>query len=69
MRVAADPCIEKAALDRVAVYFRKKVAEFSRTKAFACETPHAKELVRTVRSRIDRDVEEVRTMCRNCFFC
>ena len=69
MRIAADPCIEKQALDRVAVYFRNKVAHFGRTKNFVCDTLEARQLVTTVRQRIDKDVEEVRTMCQNCFFC
>lgn len=69
MRIAADSCIEKQALDKVASYFRNKVSEFTRTRSFICDTAEARKLVRSVRERIDKDVEEVRTMCRNCFIC
>ena len=69
MRIAADACVEKQALDKVAAYFRNKVSEFTRTRNFICDTPEARKLVRSVRERIDKDVEEVRTMCRNCFIC
>lgn len=69
MRLAADACIEKQALDKVAAYFRGKVAEFGRSRNFICDTPEARKLVRSVRERIDKDVDEVRTMCRNCFIC
>ena len=68
MRLAARDCIEARALDKVAAHFRRKVVEASK-RTFICDTPEAKAIMKTVRSRIDRDVEEVRSMCRSCLFC
>jgi hypothetical protein len=68
MRLAARDCIEARALDKVAAYFRRKVAEASK-RTFICDTDEAKAIMKTVRARIDRDVEEVRSMCRSCIFC
>jgi hypothetical protein len=69
MRMAVRDCIEARALDRVAAYFRRKVAEFSSKHTFACDTDHSKALVKSIRGKVDRAVEEVRSMCRSCLFC
>ena len=69
MILAARDCIEARALNRVAAYFRKKVAEMSNGHIFLCATDQAKALIKSTRARIDRDVEEVRSMCRACLFC
>ena len=69
MRVAASDCIEARALDRVAAYFRKKMAEFSAKHKFVCDTDQSKALVKSTRAKIDADVAEVRSMCRSCMFC
>src|SRR5262245_11348246 len=69
MMLAARDCIEARALARVAAYFRKKLAEFSGKHAFICDTDHSKALVKSTRAQIDRDVAEVRSMCRACLFC
>jgi hypothetical protein len=69
MRLAARDCIEARALDRVAAYFRRKVAEFTAKHTFACDTEQSKALVKTIRSKVDKAVEEVRSMCRACLFC
>jgi len=69
MILAARDCIEARALNRVAAYFRKKVAELSNGHIFLCATDQAKALIKSTRARIDRDVEEVRSMCRACLFC
>jgi hypothetical protein len=69
MMLAARDCIEARALNRVAAYFRKKVAELSGRHAFVCDTDQSKALVKTTRAKIDRDVAEVRSMCRACLIC
>lgn len=69
MFMAARDCIEARALNRVAAYFRKKVAQFSAERVFLCDTEQSKALVKSTRAKIDRDVEEVRSMCRSCLFC
>lgn len=69
MRLAARDCIEARALDRVAAYFRRKLAEFSGKHAFVCDTDHSKALIKDTRRRIDNDVAEVRSMCRACLIC
>ena len=69
MILAARDCIEARALNRVAAYFRKKVAELSNGHIFLCATDQSKALIKSTRARIDRDVEEVRSMCRACLFC
>lgn len=69
MMLAARDCIEARALNRVAAYFRKRVAELSNGHIFVCATDQSKALVKSTRARIDRDVEEVRSMCRACLFC
>jgi hypothetical protein len=69
MRLAARDCIEARALDRVAAYFRRKLAEFSGKHTFVCDTDHSKALVKDTRRRIDNDVAEVRSMCRACLIC
>jgi hypothetical protein len=68
MILAARDCIEARALSRVAAYFRKKVAEQS-GQIFVCTTDQSKALIKSMRAKIDRDVEEVRSMCRACLFC
>jgi hypothetical protein len=69
MRLAARDCIEARALDRVAAYFRRKLAEFSGKHNFVCDTEHSKALIKDTRRRIDNDVAEVRSMCRACLIC
>ena len=69
MILAARDCIEARALGRVAAYFRRRMAELSTKHIFLCGTDQAKALMRTTRAKIDRDVEEVRSMCRACLFC
>jgi len=69
MMLAARDCIEARALYRVAAYFRKKVAELSSKHAFVCDTDQSKALVKSTRAKIDRDVAEVRSMCRACLIC
>jgi hypothetical protein len=69
MRLAARDCIEPRALDRVAAYFRRKLAEFLGKHAFVCGTDQSKALIKDTRKRIDNDVAEVRSMCRACVFC
>lgn len=69
MRTAASPCITGEALSRVASYFRGRVAHFTRQHNFICDTDVSRSLVVNLRSRIDRDVAEVRSMCSACFFC
>jgi hypothetical protein len=69
MRQAAGPCIRPEALNKVASYFRNKVAQFSRTHAFRCDSEKAKSLAKSTQAKISRDVEEVRSMCRACFIC
>jgi hypothetical protein len=69
MMLAARDCIEARALQRVAGYFRRKVAEFSGKHTFVCDTEPSKKLVKTTRAQIDKDVAEVRSMCRACLIC
>jgi hypothetical protein len=69
MMLAARDCIEARALNRVAAYFRKKMAELSGRHTFVCDTDQSKALVKSTRAQIDRDVAEVRSMCRACLFC
>lgn len=69
MILAARDCIEARALNRVAAYFRKKVAELGSAHIFVCTTDQSKALIKSTRARIDKDVEEVRSMCRACLFC
>ena len=66
---AAGPCIEDAALRKVATYFRAKVLQFGQQKQFVCTTPEAKRVIGSVRAKIDSDVEEVRGMCAACIIC
>jgi hypothetical protein len=54
---------------RVAAYFRKKIAELSSRYTFVCDTDQSKSLVKATCAQIDRDIEEVRSMCRACLFC
>jgi len=68
MILAARDCIEARALARVAAYFRKKVAELGTAHIFLCDTDQSKALIKSTRAKIDRDVEEVRSMCRACLF-
>jgi hypothetical protein len=68
MILAARDCIEARALNRVAAYFRRKVAEMSK-HVFVCESDQSKALIKSTRSKINHDVEEVRSMCRACLFC
>ena len=68
MMLAARDCIEVRALHRVGGYFRRKVAEFSK-RTFICDSPEAKRLLKRARDQIDRDVAEVRSMCRACLIC
>jgi hypothetical protein len=69
MMLAARDCIEQAALNRVAAYFRGKVLQMIRRQSFACDSEQAKALVKDMRGKIDKAVAEVRSMCRACFFC
>ena len=69
MMWAARECLEASALNRVAVYFRRKVVEFGGKHVFVCDTDQAKALVKSTRAKIDHDVQEVRSMCRSCLFC
>jgi hypothetical protein len=69
MILAARDCVEARALNRVAAYFRRKVAQLSAMHVFLCDTDQSKALIKSTRSKIDRDVEEVRSMCRSCLFC
>jgi len=69
MMLAARDCIEARALNRVAAYFRKKVAELTSKHTFVCDTDQSKALVKSTRAQIDRDVAEVRSMCRACLIC
>jgi hypothetical protein len=69
MRLAARDCIDARALDRVAAYFRRKLAEFGGKHNFVCDTDHSKALIKDTRRRIDNDVAVVRTMCRACLIC
>ena len=69
MMLAARDCIEARALNRVAAYFRKKVTELSSRHTFVCDTDQSKALVKSTRAQIDRDVAEVRSMCRACLIC
>jgi len=69
MMLAARDCIEARALNRVAAYFRKKVAELTNKHTFVCDTDQSKALVKSTRAQIDRDVAEVRSMCRACLIC
>src|SRR5438552_3834729 len=55
MMLAARDCIEARALNRVAAYFRRKVAELSGRHAFVCDTDQSKALIKTTRAKIDRD--------------
>ena len=66
---AVGPCIEDAALRKVATYFRSKVLQFGQQKQFICHTPEAKKIIGSVRAKIDSDVEEVRGMCAACIIC
>jgi hypothetical protein len=66
---AATDCIEARALAWAAAYFRKRVAELSTNRSFPCRTDRSKALMRMMRSKIDRDVEEVRAKCKACMFC
>lgn len=68
MMLAARDCIEARALQRVAGYFRRKLAEFSK-RTFICDSDQAKKLLKKARDQIDRDVAEVRSMCRACLIC
>lgn len=68
MMLAARDCIEARALQRVAGYFRRKLAEFSK-RTFICDSDQAKKLLKRARDQIDRDVAEVRSMCRACLIC
>jgi hypothetical protein len=69
MMLAARDCIEARALNRVAAYFRRKLAELSNRHTFVCDTDQSKALVKSTRAQIDRDVAEVRSMCRACLIC
>jgi len=69
MMLAARDCVEQRALNRVAAYFRAKLARYSGEQKFVCDTEPAKALVKTIRVKIDAAVEEVRSMCRACLFC
>ena len=69
MILATRNCVEARALNRVATYFRKKVAELGGKQVFVCDTDQAKAIMKNLRAKIDRDIEEVRSMCRACLFC
>jgi len=69
MRLAARDCIEARALNRVAAYFRRKVAELTGRQAFVCDSDRSKALVKTVRAKVESAIGQVRSMCRACLFC
>src|SRR5262245_58116491 len=69
MMLAARDCIEARALNRVAAYFRRKVAELTTKHTFVCDSDQSKAVVKSTRAQIDRDVAEVRSMCRACLIC
>jgi len=69
MRVAVRDCIEARALNRVAGYFRRQMADLSTKHTFVCDTDQSKALIKSTRAKIDAAVEEVRSMCRACLFC
>jgi len=69
MMLAARDCIEQGALNRVATYFRGKVLLLIRRESFVCDTEATKALVKDIRAKIDKAVDEVRSMCRACIFC
>jgi hypothetical protein len=69
MHLAARDCVEAEALNRVARYFRKKMAELGTKYVFICDSDQSKELIRSTRAKIDAAVAEVRSMCRACLFC
>jgi hypothetical protein len=48
---------------------KKKIAELSSRYTFVCDTDQSKWLVKATRAQIDRDIEEVRSLCRACLFC
>ena len=69
MMQAAGPCVETRALLKVAGYFRNKVAQFAKSYKFECGTAKASEQARAARTKIDSDVNEVRSMCQACIIC
>ena len=69
MMLAARDCIDQGALNRVAAYFRGKVLQLIRREAFVCDSEQAKALVKDIRAKIDKAVDEVRSMCRACILC
>jgi hypothetical protein len=69
MMLAARDCIEQGALNRVAAYFRGRVLRLIGSQNFVCESEQAKALVKDIRAKIDKAVDEVRSMCRACIFC
>lgn len=69
MHLAARDCVEAQALNRVARYFRQKMAELSTKYVFACDSAQSKELIKATHAKINAAVEEVRSMCRACLFC
>jgi hypothetical protein len=69
MMLAARDCIDRRALNRVAAYFRGKVLQLIRREAFVCDSEQAKALVKDVRAKIDKAVDEVRSMRRACILC
>lgn len=66
---AAGACIDEAALKKVAAYFRSKLLQFGQQKNFVCDTPQAKQVLQSVRTKINSDVEEVKAMCAACLIC
>jgi len=69
MHLAARDCVEAETLNRVARFFRKKMAELGTKYIFICDTDQSKELIKSTRAKIDAAVAEVRSMCRACLFC
>ena len=69
MRLAARDCIDARALNRVAGYFRRQMAELNTKHTFVCDTDQSKALIKSTRAKIDAAVEEVRSMCQACLFC
>jgi hypothetical protein len=69
MMLAARDCIEQGALNRVAAYFRGKVLQLMRRESFVCDSEQAKALVKDILAKIDKAVDEVRSMCRACILC
>jgi hypothetical protein len=69
MMSAAKACVEPRALEGAVAYFRKKVAGLGTNPRFLCSSYRSKALMKIMRSKIDRVVEDVRARCSACVFC